>query len=141
MSGELKLFKNFWNDVPSVFDYNKKLFQDSPEDFIRIMNGKCDFEELDDKYHIELEVPGIKRNEIEITLNNEVLKIVWSRKRENKRGLLKKTKYERSEGSFNRSFKVAGADSEKIAAELKDGILKVDLPKKEDYKPKQIKIN
>ena len=53
------------------FDYNKKLFQDSPEDFIRIMNGKCDFEELDDKYHIELEVPGIKRNEIEITLNND----------------------------------------------------------------------
>ena len=141
MSGELKLFKNFWNDVPSVFDYNKKLFQDSPEDFIRIMNGKCDFEELDDKYHIELEVPGIKRNEIEITLNNEILKIAWSRKRENKRGLLKKTKYERSEGSFNRSFNVAGAESDKISAELNDGILKVDLPKKEDFKPKQIKIN
>lgn len=140
MAKELTLFRDFWNDVPSVFDYPKDILKDFPDDFSKIMNGKCDYEEHDDKYHVELEVPGIKKNEIEITLNDDLLKISWSRQRENKKGFRKKTKYERSEGSFTRSFQVSGADAEKISAELKEGILKIDLPKKDDYKPKMIKI-
>ncbi len=142
MGKELSLFGDFWNDVPSVFDYNSKnLFKNFPDDISRVMNGKCDFEELDDRYHIELEVPGIKKNEIEITLKEMNLEISWSRKRENKKGFRKKTSYERQEGSFTRSFHVEGADADKISASLKDGVLSVDVPKKSDYKPRLITIN
>ena len=141
MSREMALFKDFWSDVPSVFDYQNDLFKRFPEDFTKIMNGKCDYEELDDRYKIELEVPGIRKNEIEISLNNEIIMISWTHTREKKRGFMKKSKYERSEGRFSRNFQVTGADPDKISAELKDGILKVEILKKDDYKPRQIKIN
>ncbi len=141
MGKELALFKDFWSDVPSVFDYHKNLFRGFPDDFTKIMNGRCDYEELDDRYRIELEVPGIRKNEIDITVNNDLLKISWSRTRENRKGFMKKSKYERSEGSFSRNFQVTGADSNKISAELKDGVLRVEIPKQDDFKPRQIKIN
>ena len=51
-----------------------------------------------------------------------------------------KTSYERAEGSFIRSFDVAGADADKIDASLKDGVLRIILPKLENFKPKQIEI-
>jgi HSP20 family protein len=103
------------------------------------MNGRCDFEELDDKYIAELEVPGVKKDEINISVKNDTLTISWSRRRETKKGK-GKTNYERSEGSFKRRFDVTGADTEKVEASLKDGILKIIIPKLENFKPKQIEI-
>jgi len=61
-------------------------------------------------------------------------------KKENRSGK-GKSRYERSEGSFTRSFDVEGSDAEKIEAELKNGILKITLPKHEMSKPKKIEIN
>jgi len=60
------------------------------------------------------------------------------RKKKSNKG---KSKYERYEGNFTRSFEVEGADQEKIEAELKNGILKIVLPKTENIKPKKIQIN
>jgi len=141
MSKDLKLFTDFWNDVPSLFDWDKnKLFRGIYGEFDKILNGKCDFEEMEDKYIVELEVPGVKKDEIQISLKNENLTISWNRKREKKEGLLKDTKYERSEGNFTRSFSVEGAESDKISAELKNGILKITVPKHEKAKPKHIEI-
>lgn len=147
MGKELKLFKDFWNDgfgkgVPSLFDWNEKsLFKGWDDDLSKILNGRCDFEESDDGYSIELEVPGVNRDEIDISLKNDNLTISWSRKAEKKRDKKKKQRYERREGSFSRSFYVEGADIEKINAELKNGVLKITLPKLEEAKPQVIQIN
>ena len=128
-----------WGSFPDFFG-NKSLFKGFDTEFEKILNGKCDFEESDDKYVIELEVPGVKKDEIGLSLKNEVLTINWNSKKENKseKG---KSRYERSEGSFTRSFDVEGADAEKIEAELKNGVLKITLPKHENSKPKKIQIN
>jgi len=140
MGKDLKLFNDFWNDFPTITDSLKSGFLNKfPEEFNKILNGRCDFEELDDKYIVELEVPGVKKDEINISLKNDVLSISWSRKKETKSGK-GKSRYERSEGSFTRSFDVAGADSSHVDASLKDGILKLTIPKLENYKPKQIEI-
>lgn len=64
MSKELKLFKDFWDDVPSFLNRNwgfPKLFTD---EFNKIFSGKCDFEEFDDKYIVELEVPGVEKTKL-----------------------------------------------------------------------------
>jgi len=140
MSKDLKLFKDFWNDVPSIFNRNwnfPKLFND---EFDKILNGKSDFEEFEDKYVVELEVPGVEKDEVNIGLKNDNLTISWNRERENKDGDKKNYKYERREGSFSRSFNVEGADSNKIQAELKNGLLKIVLPKLEEAKSKKIEI-
>ena len=140
MRKDLTLFNDFWDDMPSLFEKGRKLFSGFSNEFDKILNGKCDFEELDDKYLIELEVPGVKKDEINISLKNDTLTISWSRKREEKQEKSKRKSYERSEGSFTRSFNVEGANSEKIEAGLKDGILRIVLPKHEDAKPKKIEI-
>jgi len=134
---------DFFNDTLSSFlDQGFKGFKwlsNFSKEFDKILNGKCDFEEKDDSYVIELEVPGVKKDEIEINLKNDVLTINWSRKSEKKKGLGKGF-YERSEGSFSRSFSVDGADDKNITAELKDGVLKIVVPKLETAKAKKIEI-
>lgn len=140
MRKDLQIFKNFWKDTPSIFDNDFNLpFKGFTTEFDKILNGRSDFEELDDKYIIELEVPGVKKDEIEIALKNDIITISWKREREKKNGL-KNIKYERSVGSFTRSFAVEGADSDKVTAELKNGVLKITIPKLEQAKAKQIKI-
>jgi HSP20 family protein len=138
MSNQL-ITRDFWDTIPAFFE-TKDIFKGFDPDFNKILNGKCDFDETDEKYEIDLEVPGVKKDEINLNLKNEVLTISWSSKKEKKSGK-GKSKYERSEGSFTRSFEVEGADAEKIQAELKNGILKIVLPKHENSKPKKIEIN
>jgi HSP20 family protein len=95
----------------------------------------------EDGYDIALEVPGVKKDEISINLQDDTLRIHWSRTREKKEGILKRKTLERSEGSFVRSFLVEGADPDQITADLDAGVLRVHLPKKEGSKPKNITIN
>jgi len=140
MTKDLKLFKDFWDDVPSLFNRNwgfPKLFSD---EFNKIFNGRCDFEEFEDRYVVELEVPGVQKDEINVSLKNDNLTVSWSRKNEKKEDSKKNSRYERSEGSFTRNFHVEGTDPEKIEAELKNGVLRLVLPKLEEAKAKKINI-
>ncbi|HPO49653.1 MAG TPA: Hsp20/alpha crystallin family protein [Spirochaetota bacterium] len=134
-----ELIKRGFGDFAPDFFKTDNLFKFNRE-FEKILNGRSDFEEDNDKYTVELEIPGVKKEEVEITLKNDVLTIGWSRKKENKK-TFGKSIYERAEGSFSRSFDVEGADSKKIEAELKNGVLKVVVAKREDFKPFSIKIN
>jgi len=141
MRKDLTLFNDFWDDMPTLFEKGKRaLFSGLSSEFDKILNGKCDFEELEDKYLVELEVPGVKKDEINLSLKNDTLTISWSRKREKKEEKTARKSYERSEGSFTRSFDVDGADPDKIQAALKDGVLKIVLPKSENSKAKKIEI-
>ena len=139
MTKELIRLNNFFNDLPSIF--NDDWYINFPEDYTKVLNGRCDFEEDNEKYSLEMEVPGVKKDEINISLKNDNLTISWKRTRENKDEKSEKRRiYERSEGSFKRNFFVENIDLEKVNAELKDGVLKIILPKKEAAKPKEIEI-
>jgi len=141
MSKNLTIFDGFW-DSPSPFPRRENaLFTGFPEDYSGILNGKCDFEEQDDRYLIELEVPGVKKNEIRVDLENDGLTISWSWKNERKKGFRRSSRYERSSGSFVRNFTVAGADADNVSADLNDGILKVEIPKLKNFRPKRIEIH
>lgn len=141
MRKDLALINDFWDDMPALFERGKRaLFSGLSSEFDKILNGKCDFEELEDKYLVELEVPGVQKDEINLSLKNEILTISWNRKREKKEEKTTRKSYERSEGSFTRSFNVDGAEPDKIQAALKDGVLKIVLPKSENSKAKKIEI-
>jgi HSP20 family molecular chaperone IbpA len=70
MSKALSLFHDFWNDFSSPIASGRGVFSrglhghfsGTNHDFDAILSGKCDFEERDDRYEIELEVPGVKKN-------------------------------------------------------------------------------
>ncbi len=87
-----------------------------------------------------VELPGMRKEDIEISLHDGTLTIGGERKEENKNG----EKAERSEryvGKFRRSITLpARVDSDKVSASYKDGILTATLPKAEEAKPKQIRV-
>ena len=91
---------------------------------------------------LKAELPGVDPKDVDIRLENNVLTLRGQRKLESE---VKKESYhrvERSYGSFSRSFTLPSVvDQAGIKAEVKDGILKVVLPKREEAKPKQIEIS
>ena len=88
-----------------------------------------------------LELPGMRKEDIEISLHDGMLTIAGERKTETQGG----EKAERSEryiGKFRRSITLpTRVDADKVSATYKDGILTVTLPKAEEAKPKQIQVN
>ena len=103
-----------------------------------------DIKETDDAYTITADLPGMKKKDVKVTLNDGVLEITGERTVENKEDNSTYHRRERSYGSFCRSFNLPETVlEEKITASFKDGILSVEVPKAEEVKPKshEIKIS
>ena len=83
-------------------------------------------------YHIEIDLPGMKKEDISVDLNNNILTISGERKTKNE---VKKEDYykmESSYGKFQRSFSIPeNVDIENITANGEDGVLEITIPKKE----------
>jgi HSP20 family protein len=91
---------------------------------------------------IKAEAPGMNREDIDITVENFTLTIRGEKKTEQTIKDEQFHRVERSYGSFSRSFALPQTvDSNKVAADYKDGVLTIKLPLREEAKPKQIKVN
>jgi HSP20 family protein len=100
-----------------------------------------DIHEEKERLVITAELPGFKENEISITTENGMLTISGERKFEKEENGKNYHGVERSYGRFARSFSLPNnVDREKIQARFENGLLSVDLPKREDAKPRTIKI-
>jgi HSP20 family protein len=100
-----------------------------------------DIFETEGEIVVKAELPGLDRKDITLHLENNVLTLRGERKFEKETKDENYHRIERSYGNFSRSFSIpASVDEEKIRADYKDGVLKIMLPKKEQSKPKQIKI-
>ena len=100
-----------------------------------------DIHEEKDALVVSAELPGVKREEIEISLDGDVLTLKGERKLEKDEQTKKYHRVERSYGSFVRYFQLpTTVDAEKIEAKLADGVLTLRLPKKEALKPKKIEL-
>ena len=90
---------------------------------------------------IDAELPGMEEKDIEVSLENNVLTISGERKLENEEKKENFHRIERSYGRFTRSFTLPPTvETENVNAEFNNGLLKITLNKKEEAKPKQIKI-
>jgi HSP20 family protein len=88
-----------------------------------------------------VELPGMRREDIEISLHDGTLTISGERKRETPNGE-KAERTERYIGTFRRSITLPSrVDANKVTATYRDGILTVTLPKAEEAKPKQIQVS
>ena len=125
--------------VHSLLDEFDRAFFGKPEggqarDFMRADLMKTDIRELDDKYELAVELPGYKKEEVELTLDKGYLTIAAKKveNNEEKDTEGKVLRQERFAGSMHRSFFV-GEDvkHEDISAKFEDGILKIGVPKKE----------
>ena len=90
---------------------------------------------------IKAELPEMKREEIGLTFENNVLTISGERKLDEQVARDRFQRLERFYGSFSRSFTLpATVDAAQITASYKDGVLKVRIPQREEAKPKQITV-
>ena len=100
-----------------------------------------DIAEDNNAYVITAELPGLKKEEIKVGVQDDVLTISGERKYEKEEKDKKFHRVERAYGNFSRRFTIpANSDGENVSAEFKDGILQVHLPKTERVKPKQIEV-
>jgi HSP20 family protein len=102
----------------------------------------CDLEETDTHFLLSLDIPGMKKENIKIEIdNNHVLTISGERKSEFEQKKASFFQKERFYGAFQRSFALQGAvKAEQIEAQYFEGVLKVAIPKLEPTKTTQIKI-
>ena len=100
-----------------------------------------DIEENRDNFTIKAELPGVKKEDVSVSLEDSVLTIRGQKKYEKEEKDKKHHLVECSYGSFVRSFTLpANIKSDKIDANYKDGILSLTVPKAEESKPKQIEV-
>jgi len=95
-----------------------------------------------DFVYVRAELPGMKKEEIDISLHNGMISISGERKHEDESKDGENYRTERFFGRFNRSVALpTSVDANKVRASYKDGVLSVTLPKAEEAKPKQIQVN
>ena len=101
-----------------------------------------DVRETGEDYSFLVELPGLSKEEIEITVEDKVLTLSGERRWEEEEDRNCYRRIERSYGSFSRSFTLPGdVAAEGIEATAKDGVLTITLPKAAESKPKRIEIH
>ena len=96
---------------------------------------RTDVTDTGDAYKLEAELPGFKKEDIKLDVENDVLTISAERKLENDESKPNFVKRERVYGSFSRSFDVSGIEVDKIEAAYNDGVLCLTMPKKVETAP------
>jgi len=100
-----------------------------------------DIEESAEAYTIRAELPGLSKEKVKVTVENGVLTL--SGERDLERRVETKTfhRVERSHGTFTRSFTLPeDVDAESVAANFKDGLLEIQIAKREEALPKSIEV-
>jgi len=101
-----------------------------------------DISETESAYLIKGEIPGVKKEDVKISIQDGMLTIQGEHKQEREEKGKKFHRVECSYGSFMRSFRVPDdADEGKVKAEFKDGMLNITLPKSAKAKPKAINVS
>ncbi|HNT34232.1 MAG TPA: Hsp20/alpha crystallin family protein [bacterium] len=100
-----------------------------------------DLAESEDSFTVQLDLPGVKQEDIEVSILGRTLTVKGEKTKESE---IKEQNYHRTErfvGSFRRAITLpSGVDAEKVKATYKAGVLELEIPKKEEAKPKQITV-
>ena len=100
----------------------------------------ADVEETDDAYVVEIDLPGVKRDDVDIQLTDRQLTVSGEIKEKERTGILRRRT--RRVGQFQYSVTLpADVDADKVSAHLDEGVLTVRVPKPEQAKPRRIPIS
>ena len=100
-----------------------------------VSSFRTDVTDTGDAYKLEAELPGFKKDDIQIDVENDVLTISAKRSEEKKDEKHNVVKRERFYGSFSRSFDVSGINVDGIEASYTHGVLTLTMPKKQEQLP------
>lgn len=132
---------NLWDratDFDRLFDF---AFGAAPS--LSAWSPAVDIRETGDEFIVTAEVPGLTKDDLELSVENGVLSISGEKKEEYEEGGNGTGRHlvERRYGRFQRNFSLpSSVNTDRVEASFKDGVLTVTLPKAEVAKPKRIKI-
>lgn len=116
-------------------------FEESPEKEWATITPSIDLIDGKDKVTVNIEVPGMKKEDVEISLKDDLLTIRGEKKEEKEEQ--EETRYyvERTYGRFLRTISLpSGVKADEVKATYKDGVLKIELPKAEEEKVREVKV-
>jgi HSP20 family protein len=144
--------------LPDVFDQFQRDFDTIMQQFYEptlergwVPTG-VEIWEDDNRVHLVVEMPGIKTDDIDITLDNNVLTVRGEKREEQEHGPRKEEAKgqesrvrwhmrSRSYGQFMRQFQLpTSVDESKVTASFKDGLLHIEIEKRPEVKPKKIEV-
>lgn len=141
------LFRSGWDEFNRLRREMSELFSYGSNSasrgiYDRSIAPPVNIAETTDAFHVQVELPGMKNEEIDLTVNNDVLTIKGERKAFTVSKGIKTFRVEIPGGAFQKTLPLPRTvDSGRIKADLSNGILIVTLPKKEEVKPRQITVN
>lgn len=122
--------------------FNEKFERSSDDSSLSAWAPAVDIYETEHELVVKADLPDVDSKDLDIRVENNILTIRGERKFEKKVNEENYLRVERSYGSFARSFTLANTvNSEAIKAEYQNGVLTLTVPKREEAKPKQIKVN
>lgn len=131
-------------DVDNLFRHYSPLFGRT---LLHTLNERSEWSptanisETDKEYLIKAELPEVRKEDVRITLENDVITISGERKQQKEHKDENEIRVESVYGTFSRSFSLPeNIEAASVTAESKDGVLKVRIPKKELAKPKSLTI-
>jgi len=129
------------NEIDRLFEEPFSAPGEGMQPFMSGWSPALDVFEDKDNVFVKAELPGMKKEEIEISLHGDVLTLSGERKEEQKYHEGEIHRSERFVGKFQRTITLpTPVEVDKVKASYKDGILTVTLPKSEEAKPKQIPV-
>lgn len=138
-----------WNPARNLFAFDKDIDQffddfftgNIPEARETTMSPRINLEENDNEWILTAELPGVKKDDVTVNFQDNLLTISGEKKFEKEDKKKHFHRIERSYGQFSRSVQIPSSIVlDKIDAKYEDGILNIILPKAEDAKPKQIAV-
>jgi HSP20 family protein len=139
-----------WRDFGTLQDRINRMFDQTvrtlyPENQEELERGTwapaVDIHENTDSFVVKADLPGVNKEDIQIDLKDSTLTLRGEKKFESKVSKDNYIKVERSHGTFVRTFTLPeNVDADKIKAIYKDGVLELIIPKREEAKAKQIKV-
>ena len=135
-------FRDLQSRMNRLFGENFGFFPEGEEGLsLSTWAPACDIYENENEIVVKAELPEVKKEDVKVNIVNNVLTIRGERKFEEETKRENYNRLERSYGEFMRSFTLPNTvDNSGIAAEFKDGMLNVTLPKRADAKPKQVEV-
>ncbi len=131
----------FWPRFNRMFEGLGAVSPFTEENALVAWTPPCDIYETDKAIVLKVELPGINKEDVSVSIDNNLLTIHGERKFQEETKRENYYRVERNYGEFFRSFTLPNyIEPAKILAEFKEGLLEVNLPKREEAKPKQVEI-
>jgi len=128
------------DEMGRLFDYESGF--ENAGLFDRNTSPAMDVIEKADEYVAVCDLPGVEEKDLDISVANNVLTLKGEKRPQEKRENAKVYRREEWSGTFQRTLSLPrGVDAEKISAELKNGVLRVVLPKREEEKPRRVEVS